>query len=189
MVWGAWMNPETLPQWWGPEGFSCRTKRIDLRAGGEWVFDMIAPDGTVFPNHHRYSRGPARGKDRLYAAMGREWAETCRRLGLVRGSGRGDEGYAGHGIQHGRPSSRRRRASVLWNWVCKLWASWSASSHPAEVLRLSISLKWACRDGGLLGSASLQTIGRQVARQQSASSFLCRARQLFALESGTSTIC
>jgi uncharacterized protein YndB with AHSA1/START domain len=53
-VWGAWMNPETLPQWWGPDGFSCRTRRIDLRAGGEWVFDMIAPDGTVFPNHHRY---------------------------------------------------------------------------------------------------------------------------------------
>jgi len=54
IVWGAWMNAETLPQWWGPEGFSCRTKRIDLRAGGEWVFDMIAPDGTVFPNHHLY---------------------------------------------------------------------------------------------------------------------------------------
>jgi uncharacterized protein YndB with AHSA1/START domain len=54
VVWGAWMNPETLPLWWGPDGFSCRTKRIDLRAGGEWVFDMIAPDGTVFPNHHLY---------------------------------------------------------------------------------------------------------------------------------------
>ena len=54
VVWGAWMNPETLPQWWGPDGFSCRTKRINLRTGGEWVFDMIAPDGTVFPNHHRY---------------------------------------------------------------------------------------------------------------------------------------
>ena len=53
-VWGAWMNPDALPQWWGPEGFSCRTKRIDLRTGGEWVFDMIGPDGTVFPNHHRY---------------------------------------------------------------------------------------------------------------------------------------
>ena len=53
-VWGAWMNPETLPQWWGPDGFSCRTQRIDLRTGGEWVFDMIAPDGTVFPNHHLY---------------------------------------------------------------------------------------------------------------------------------------
>ncbi|EAV45279.1 hypothetical protein SIAM614_18179 [Roseibium aggregatum IAM 12614] len=55
VVWGAWMNPETLPQWWGPDGFSCRTTRIDLRAGGEWVFDMIAPDGTVFPNHHLYT--------------------------------------------------------------------------------------------------------------------------------------
>jgi uncharacterized protein YndB with AHSA1/START domain len=53
-VWGAWMNPDTLPQWWGPDGFSCRTKRIDLRAGGEWVFDMIGPDGKVFPNHHLY---------------------------------------------------------------------------------------------------------------------------------------
>ena len=53
-VWGVWLNAETLPHWWGPDGFSCRTKRIDLRQGGEWVFDMVAPDGTVFPNHHRY---------------------------------------------------------------------------------------------------------------------------------------
>lgn len=53
-VWNAWMNAETLPLWWGPEGFSCRTSRIDLRQGGEWVFDMIGPDGTVYPNHHRY---------------------------------------------------------------------------------------------------------------------------------------
>ncbi|PWC62505.1 ATPase [Azospirillum sp. TSH7] len=63
LVWGAWMNPETLPQWWGPDGFSCRTTRIDLRAGGEWVFDMIAPDGTVFPNHHRY--GEVRPEERI----------------------------------------------------------------------------------------------------------------------------
>ncbi|MGL4238056.1 SRPBCC domain-containing protein [Tabrizicola sp.] len=56
VVWGAWMNPETLPKWWGPDGFSCKTSRIDLREGGEWVFDMIAADGTVFPNHHRYGR-------------------------------------------------------------------------------------------------------------------------------------
>jgi uncharacterized protein YndB with AHSA1/START domain len=53
-VWGAWLNPKSLPQWWGPDGFTCRTTRIDLRQGGEWVFDMIGPDGTVFPNHHRY---------------------------------------------------------------------------------------------------------------------------------------
>lgn len=54
VVWAAWADPERLPHWWGPDGFSCRTSRIDLRTGGEWVFDMIAPDGTVFPNHHKY---------------------------------------------------------------------------------------------------------------------------------------
>jgi uncharacterized protein YndB with AHSA1/START domain len=54
VVWAAWTGAETLPLWWGPDGFSCRTSRIDLRAGGEWVFDMIGPDGTVYPNHHRY---------------------------------------------------------------------------------------------------------------------------------------
>lgn len=54
-VWSAWSDPKALPQWWGPDGFTCRTDRIDLRSGGEWVFDMIAPDGTVFPNHHKYS--------------------------------------------------------------------------------------------------------------------------------------
>lgn len=55
IVWGNWVNPETLPQWWGPDGFSCRTKRINLQTGGEWLFDMIAADGTVFPNHHLYT--------------------------------------------------------------------------------------------------------------------------------------
>jgi uncharacterized protein YndB with AHSA1/START domain len=55
VVWGAWMNERTLPEWWGPDGFSCRTKRIDLREGGDWVFDMIGPDGKVWPNHHRYT--------------------------------------------------------------------------------------------------------------------------------------
>lgn len=72
IVWNTWMNPETLPQWWGPDGFSCRTTRIDLRAGGEWVFDMIAPDGTVFPNHHRYAE--VRPEERIgYALL---WGEN-----------------------------------------------------------------------------------------------------------------
>lgn len=54
IVWKAWMNKEALPQWRGPDGFSRRMKSIDRRTGGAWVFDMIGPGGTVFPNHHRY---------------------------------------------------------------------------------------------------------------------------------------
>lgn len=72
IVWNTWMNPETLPQWWGPDGFSCRTQRIDLRTGGEWVFDMIGPDGTVYPNHHRYHE--VRPEERIgYALL---WGEN-----------------------------------------------------------------------------------------------------------------
>ncbi|MEX0969163.1 MAG: SRPBCC domain-containing protein [Paracoccaceae bacterium] len=54
-VWAALSNPAALPAWWGPDGFSCKTKEIDLRQGGQWRFDMIAPDGTVFPNRHRFT--------------------------------------------------------------------------------------------------------------------------------------
>jgi uncharacterized protein YndB with AHSA1/START domain len=72
VVWNAWMNPETLPQWWGPDGYSCRTARIDLRAGGEWVFDMIGPDGTVYPNHHRY--GDVRAEDGFSYTL--HWGEN-----------------------------------------------------------------------------------------------------------------
>lgn len=72
LVWAAWADPETLPRWWGPEGYSCRTKRIDLRSGGEWVFDMIAPDGTIFPNHHLYHE--MRTEDRIaYSLL---WGEN-----------------------------------------------------------------------------------------------------------------
>lgn len=72
VVWGAWMNEKTLPQWWGPDGFTCRTKRIDLKANGEWVFDMIGPDGTVYPNHHRY--GEVRPEERFGYTL--HWGEN-----------------------------------------------------------------------------------------------------------------
>ncbi len=54
-VWRCFVDPALLPRWFGPDGFSCKTKEIDLTVGGQWRFDMIAPDGTVFPNRHRYT--------------------------------------------------------------------------------------------------------------------------------------
>jgi uncharacterized protein YndB with AHSA1/START domain len=55
-VWQCWTDPAILPRWFGPEGFSCNTKEIDLCEGGLWRFDMIGPDGTVWLNRHRYTR-------------------------------------------------------------------------------------------------------------------------------------
>lgn len=55
-VWQCWSDPAILPLWFGPEGYLCRTKEIDLREGGLWRFDMVGPDGTVWANRHRYTK-------------------------------------------------------------------------------------------------------------------------------------
>ena len=55
-VWRAFTDPALLPRWFGPDGYSCKTKEINLTEGGQWRFDMIAPDGTIFINRHRYTR-------------------------------------------------------------------------------------------------------------------------------------
>jgi uncharacterized protein YndB with AHSA1/START domain len=54
-IWQAFTDPALLPLWFGPDGFRCQTKEIDLRVGGQWRFDMVAPDGTVFVNRHRFT--------------------------------------------------------------------------------------------------------------------------------------
>jgi uncharacterized protein YndB with AHSA1/START domain len=56
LVFAAWSDPKHLPQWFGPKGFKIATKEIDVREGGRWRFDMIAPDGTVYPNRMRFRR-------------------------------------------------------------------------------------------------------------------------------------
>ena len=53
-VYAAWTDPEALPRWFGPDGFTCHTHAIDIRVGGEWRFDMIG-HGMTFPNRHRWT--------------------------------------------------------------------------------------------------------------------------------------
>lgn len=50
LVFAAWTKEEHLTKWFGPKGFTTKTHECDLRAGGRWRFDMIAPDGKVFDN-------------------------------------------------------------------------------------------------------------------------------------------
>ena len=45
LVFRAWTEKERLCAWFGPKGFTCETREIDIRVGGHWRFDMIAPDG------------------------------------------------------------------------------------------------------------------------------------------------
>ena len=50
LVWQACSEPEHIDRWWGPDGFTNRTVRMDFRVGGEWEYTMTGPDGKVWPN-------------------------------------------------------------------------------------------------------------------------------------------
>jgi uncharacterized protein YndB with AHSA1/START domain len=43
-VWKAWVDPEDVKQWWGPDGFSAPLARIDFREGGTSLVCMSSPN-------------------------------------------------------------------------------------------------------------------------------------------------
>lgn len=49
-VFAAIQDPARLAKWWGPNGFTNRFAVFQFEPGGQWVFDMVGPDGTVYPN-------------------------------------------------------------------------------------------------------------------------------------------
>ncbi|WP_315762627.1 SRPBCC family protein [Sphingomonas sp. Y38-1Y] len=56
-VFAAWMDPDALAMWYGPDGLAIETHEADLREGGQWRFDMVGTfDGKPqrFPNLMRF---------------------------------------------------------------------------------------------------------------------------------------
>lgn len=49
-VFAAMADPERLARWWGPEGFANAFELFEFQPGGRWVFTMVGPDGTRYPN-------------------------------------------------------------------------------------------------------------------------------------------
>lgn len=41
-VWDLWTTRDGIESWWGPEGFKVKVRKLDLRPGGELLYDMIA---------------------------------------------------------------------------------------------------------------------------------------------------
>lgn len=55
-VWKAWTTPEIVKRWWGPEGFTAPSIKIDLREGGKYIYAMHGPAGTEW-DKDMYSAG------------------------------------------------------------------------------------------------------------------------------------
>lgn len=49
LVWEAWTKPEILDQWWAPKPYKTRTKSMDFREGGMWLYEMF---NTEDEKHH-----------------------------------------------------------------------------------------------------------------------------------------
>jgi uncharacterized protein YndB with AHSA1/START domain len=49
VVFGAWIDPFHLAQWFGPKMFTTPVAEVDARVGGKWRVVMRAPDGTEYP--------------------------------------------------------------------------------------------------------------------------------------------
>ena len=44
-VWKAWTQKELLDQWWAPKPYKAKTRMLDFREGGQWIYAMVGPDG------------------------------------------------------------------------------------------------------------------------------------------------
>jgi uncharacterized protein YndB with AHSA1/START domain len=55
LVYKVWTEAEHLAQWWGPNGFTITTNKLEVKPGGEWNVTMHGPDGTDYPNRIIFS--------------------------------------------------------------------------------------------------------------------------------------
>jgi len=49
-VWKAFVDPQQVVQWWGPNGFTTTTESMEVKPGGIWKYMMHGPDGRDYPN-------------------------------------------------------------------------------------------------------------------------------------------
>ncbi len=54
LVWEAWTNPDSIANWWGPNGFTNSIHKMDVTPGGEWRLTMQGPDGKRYPNKSEF---------------------------------------------------------------------------------------------------------------------------------------
>jgi uncharacterized protein YndB with AHSA1/START domain len=55
LVWKAFTTSEILDQWWAPKPWKAKTKSMDFREGGQWLYAMIGPKGEEHWSFSKYS--------------------------------------------------------------------------------------------------------------------------------------
>ena len=48
LVWDAYTKAELLNQWFAPRPLTTKTKSMDFREGGHWIYAMVDPNGAEY---------------------------------------------------------------------------------------------------------------------------------------------
>lgn len=48
LVWDCYTKKDLLDQWFAPQPFTTRTKVMEFREGGSWIYAMIDPEGKEY---------------------------------------------------------------------------------------------------------------------------------------------
>ncbi|MGZ3937011.1 MAG: SRPBCC family protein [Flavisolibacter sp.] len=54
LVFKLYIDPESIPQWWGPRRLTTKVDRMEVRTGGRWRFIQHDPEGKEFAFHGVY---------------------------------------------------------------------------------------------------------------------------------------
>ena len=111
----AWADPTQIVQWFGPAGFRLETREIDIREGGLWRFDMIAPDGTRFSNRMTFLRIDA--PHRIEAIHGADLDDDPDRFRLLVSFDGQDNGKTVVTLRQMHPTPDRRRMVIRFGAV------------------------------------------------------------------------
>ena len=56
LVWDCYTKSELLDQWFAPEPFKTRTKHMDFKEGGYWLYVMAGPDNAEYWGRMDYEK-------------------------------------------------------------------------------------------------------------------------------------
>ena len=62
LVFKAMTDPDLIPRWWGPRGYTTTVDKMDVRPGGSWRYVVREPDGreSAFRGEYREIVAPER---------------------------------------------------------------------------------------------------------------------------------
>jgi uncharacterized protein YndB with AHSA1/START domain len=111
----AWADPAQIVQWYGPEGFGIETSEIDIRTGGVWRFDMVAPDGTRYSNRMEFIRVDA--PNVIESNYGTDHDNDPDRFRMLVSFDAQDNGKTVVTLRQLHPSAKRRAAVIQFGAV------------------------------------------------------------------------